>query len=79
MKRGSFFFGRGTADVTTTPDAPDDLTEGETIAAGEPLTPRTAKGEERLQRVRRLQMAQFMDQLRRTSLQQVRVWGSSHG
>lgn len=72
VKRGSFFFGRASAEAVTSPDAaPDDAAaDSSTIAAGEPLSPRPSKSEERLQRVRRMQMAQFMDQLRRTSLQQ---------
>ena len=71
VKRGSFF-NWGAAEASAAPEAADS-TEGDmsTIAAGEPLTPRPSKSDERLQRVRRLQMAQFMDQLRRTSLQQV--------
>ena len=72
MKRGSFFFNRAAADAAAASDAADGAVgDTTTIAAGEPLTPRPSRSDERLQRVRRMQMAQFMDQLRRTSLQQV--------
>ena len=72
MKRGNFFFSRASAEANAELEEADgSATDASTIAAGEPVTPRPSKSEERLQRVRRLQMAQFMDQLRRTSLQQV--------
>ncbi len=79
VKRGSYFFNRGAAEASAAPEAADSA-DGDmgTIAAGEPLSPRQSKSDERLQRVRRLQMAQFMDQLRRTSLQQVHDQPAGH-